>query len=316
MEEDTNRFDLCLVGHFLTKKGINTRVMKTKLSDIWRPAMGITIKDITPGLFLFQFYHQDDFDWVRNGGPWSFDNALLVLNVIKTGEDPTKVALVEMDFWIQIYNLPVGYMSEAVGKQLGNFFGTFLEYDAKNNASIWREFMWLKIMVDVRKPLKRKKKICKRDKTEVIVQCKYERLEDFCFICGLLSHSEHFCKQKFEGESPMIREWGTWLRAPPRRNAGGNRSKWLREDGGGGDWSSKSGGDNFAQQDKGGLNSKFMQVGKDKEKVINMTDFSGGKEGGILNSNFEEGNILQNLGKSGNGPTEEEELNGLMFEER
>lgn len=116
MEEDTNRFDLCLVGRFLTEKGINTRVMKTKLADIWRPAMGITIKDIKPGLFLFQFYHQDDFDWVRNGGPWSFDNALLVLNVIKTGEDPTKVALVEMDFWIQIYNLPVGYMSEVVGK--------------------------------------------------------------------------------------------------------------------------------------------------------------------------------------------------------
>lgn len=136
MEEDTNRFDLCLVGRFLTKKGINTRVMKTKLADIWRPAMGITIKDIKPGLFLFQFYHQDDFDWVRKGGPWSFDNALLVMNVIKTGEDPTKVALVEMDFWIQIYNLPVGYMSEAIGKQLGNFFGTFIEYDAKNNTSI------------------------------------------------------------------------------------------------------------------------------------------------------------------------------------
>lgn len=54
--------------------------------------------------------------WVRNGGPWSFDNALLVLNVISPGEDPTKVPLLEIEFWIQIHNLPVGYMSEAVGK--------------------------------------------------------------------------------------------------------------------------------------------------------------------------------------------------------
>ncbi|KAL8105683.1 hypothetical protein AgCh_029471 [Apium graveolens] len=27
------------------------------------------------------------------------------------------------------------------------------------------------------------------------------------------------------------RDWGSWLRAPPRRAAGGSRSKWLREDG-------------------------------------------------------------------------------------
>lgn len=84
--------------------------------------------------------------------------------MIKIGEDPTKVALVELEFWIQIYDLLVGYMSEAVGKQLGNFFGTFIEYDAKNNAGIWREFTRLKVRVVVRKPLKRKKKYARRTK--------------------------------------------------------------------------------------------------------------------------------------------------------
>lgn len=125
--------------------------------------------------------------WVINGGPWSFDNALLVMNIIKQGEDPTKVPLVEMDFWIQIHDLPVGLMSENVGKQLGNFFGHFIEYDPNNNSSIWREFMRLKIRIDIRKPLKRKKKICRKDKSEVVVQCKYEKLGDFCFICGLVT---------------------------------------------------------------------------------------------------------------------------------
>lgn len=63
MEEEVNRFDLCLVGRFLTEKSINTRVMKIKLADIRKPAN----KDIKPGLFLFQFYHVDDLQWVRNG---------------------------------------------------------------------------------------------------------------------------------------------------------------------------------------------------------------------------------------------------------
>lgn len=60
--------------------------------------MGINIKDMKPGVFLFHFYHKNDMDCVIKGGPWSFDNALLVFNVIKQGEDPVKVPLVEVDF--------------------------------------------------------------------------------------------------------------------------------------------------------------------------------------------------------------------------
>lgn len=101
-------------------------------------------------------------------------------------------------------------MSEQVGKQLENFFGSFILYDPNNNASIWREYMRLKIRIDVRKPLKRKKKICRKDKSEVIVQCKYEKLGDFCFICGLVPHTERFCLKKFEGwDNPGVREWGS-----------------------------------------------------------------------------------------------------------
>lgn len=73
---------------------------------------GCNIKDLKPGLFLFQFYHNDDMQWVMNAGPWTFDSALLVTNVIKQGEDLTKVMLVYADFLIQIHDLPVGFMSE------------------------------------------------------------------------------------------------------------------------------------------------------------------------------------------------------------
>lgn len=68
VEEEINRFEPCLVGRFLTEKIINIRAMKTKLADLWKPAMGINFKDLKPGLFLFQFYHRDDMEWVLNNG--------------------------------------------------------------------------------------------------------------------------------------------------------------------------------------------------------------------------------------------------------
>lgn len=64
VEEEVNRFDLCLVGRFLSEKSINERAMKSKLADLWKPAMGISIKSIKVGLYLFQFYHKDDMNWV------------------------------------------------------------------------------------------------------------------------------------------------------------------------------------------------------------------------------------------------------------
>lgn len=76
VEEDVNKDELCLVGRFLTEKNINTRAMKTKMVDIWKPTMEINIKEIETGIFLFQFYHKEDKLWVINGGPWSFDNAM------------------------------------------------------------------------------------------------------------------------------------------------------------------------------------------------------------------------------------------------
>ncbi|WOH00918.1 hypothetical protein DCAR_0520294 [Daucus carota subsp. sativus] len=172
IEEEANRFELCLVGRFLTEKNINVRAMRSKMANVWRPTMGVNIKELKGGLFLFQFYHKDDFKWVQSGGPWTFDNSILVVSAIGIGEDPVKVQLTEVNFWIQIHDLPSGFIS--------NFFGTFLEYDLNNNTSVLREFMKIKIKVDVRKPLKRKKKITIKKRGDFVVQCKYDRLGDFC----------------------------------------------------------------------------------------------------------------------------------------
>lgn len=133
-----------------------------------------------------------------SNGPWSFDGAMLVVSEIKAGEDPVNVQLNELEVWIQIYNLPMGYMTESVGKQLGNFFGKFISYDLSNDSSIWREYMRIRISLDVRCPLKRKKKISRKNKSEIMVTCKYEKLADFCFLCGLLTHTEQFCKKSLK----------------------------------------------------------------------------------------------------------------------
>lgn len=177
---------------------------------------------------------------------------MLALETVTAWENPANVKPCFLNIWIQLHNLPMGYMLETVGKQLGNFFGEFLEYDAKNNGSIWRNCMRVRIRLDTRKPLKRKKKIVKKDGQEIIVDCKYERLGEFYFSCGMVSHTDRFCRNILaRGEEEVVKEWGSWLRAPPRRAAGQMQSKLLREENDD-TWESRIGGDNNYQNFSGG----------------------------------------------------------------
>lgn len=95
-------------------------------------------------------------------GPWSFDKHILILSVIPEGMLPQEVPLFDVPYWIQVHNVPVGFMSKSVGKHIGNSVGAFLEYDAKNYADFWRDFMRIRVLVDVKKPLRKKVSLPKK----------------------------------------------------------------------------------------------------------------------------------------------------------
>jgi hypothetical protein len=220
-----------LVGRFLTNRPIRVNMMMSKLGDIWQPGKGMNIEEVQPGLFVFRLFHQLDVQHILKQGPWSFDNHTLVLNVLPNDTEPHEVPLVKVPFWIQIHNLPSGYMSQKVGTTVGNYIGEFLEYDEKNESLPWRKYMRIRVLVDVRLPLKRYKKIKKLDGDSKLVNFKYERLGTFCYVCGLLGHSENRCPKLFDmAVTDYTRGWSPELRAEMGKRQGGE-SKWLRQGG-------------------------------------------------------------------------------------
>lgn len=91
--------------------------------------------------------------------------------------------------------------------------------------------MRIRVPVDVRQPLRRGKKIRKQGGEARMVSFKYERLGDFCYLCGMLGHMEGTCDKLFTLEvDDANRGWGPHLRANPQQGGGEARSKWLRND--------------------------------------------------------------------------------------
>ncbi|GAU34899.1 hypothetical protein TSUD_144300 [Trifolium subterraneum] len=113
-EEGDEQVDLrwCLVGRFLCDKSIHFNSMKVRMAELWNPVKGVTIKEAMPGTFLFHFSHPLDMEAVLKGGPWTFDNNMLILEQIQLGMQIEHIPLFHVLLWVQVHNLPMGLMKE------------------------------------------------------------------------------------------------------------------------------------------------------------------------------------------------------------
>lgn len=151
-----------------------------------------------------------------------------------------------------------------MGKGLGDFIGEFLEYDAHNSANFWRQYMRIRVFIEVRQPLRRTKKIKRQGGDARVVGFKYERLDVFCYLCGMLGHMESCCEKLFTMEIMMDIVVGDrtlgWSRG------GVEVSRWLREEGR--EWKGPIGqinaGDRFGGN-RGNLNGNQIQREKGNE---------------------------------------------------
>jgi hypothetical protein len=223
--------DHCLVGKFLTDKPVKVKAMIDRMTHLWRPMKQMMVTPIECNRFLFQFFHGRDVGRVLSDGPWNFDNFMLALRKVSPDEDPIVVPLNTMEMWIQVHNLPYGFMCKSIGELIGSYIGTFLEYDEENNWGPWRKYLRLKVALNVNVPLKKDWAIRKDGGDWVKVMFKYERLGIFCFLCGVIGHTNNFCERKFEDDYVEgARVWGNFLKSESGRVGGGATvNRWLRD---------------------------------------------------------------------------------------
>ncbi|KAK1392891.1 DUF4283 domain-containing protein [Heracleum sosnowskyi] len=108
---------LCVVARFLSDGRVDFPAMQQTLAALWKPGMGVYIKELETNLFLFQFYHEVDVSRVMAGCPWSFNRRALIMRRLKEGENPRNVELNTMELWVQVYDLKVGFMTEKIIKE-------------------------------------------------------------------------------------------------------------------------------------------------------------------------------------------------------
>lgn len=253
-----------LVGKFLTEKNINYNAMQNVMAGLWRPKEGMEVYEMGGARFSFVFFHKMDLQKVIDGGPWSFEQAMLVYNQVGEGEDPVTVKLQEVEMWVQIYDIPRGFLSETILKSIGSSIGRYIKSDPGTFEGGWKSYVRIRVLMNVEKPLKRRMKIKREGDNWSWLNFKYERLGTFCFVCGIIGHSDRDCNIVYANPEKVVEKaYGVWLRAPSRNVKNNTGARWLRNAGeGSGMWGKKTDRGGAATIVQGGTQGieRFMEV--------------------------------------------------------
>lgn len=180
---------------------------------------------------MFQFPHHRDIQRVIDNGPWSFENQTLVCKQVLAGMRPEDVVLDTIEYWVQIHDLLTMLANAEFVEKIVDYVGSFQKADPNNFWGTWNSFFRIKVSLKVNEPLKKRMKLRLREGVFQWITFKYERLNTFLFCCGLIGHSDRFCRKAYEeGIEPKDYLYGAWMRAGARRQIKPVGAKWLFAD--------------------------------------------------------------------------------------
>ncbi|KAL0347721.1 UNVERIFIED_CONTAM: hypothetical protein Scaly_1788100 [Sesamum calycinum] len=207
-----------VVGRLISSKSFHPEALHTTLRAAFNPVRGMDIKLIEGDRFLLKFFHVLDRDRVLARCPWAYEKNLLVLASVEVADDPKLIDLNWCDFHIHIHihGLPLGKMNQDVASYIGRKLGKVKEVDRDSSGDIWGSSVRIRVSIDITKPLKRALKLRTVLGDEHLVTFTYERLPNFCYLCGCLGHLARQCETQLQdgfrdpGENSP---YGNWLRA-------------------------------------------------------------------------------------------------------
>nr|XP_027093820.1 uncharacterized protein LOC113714231 [Coffea arabica] len=162
LEEGVSECQGSLVGKLIGEKIANFTGLKNFTNHAWGYPSKMKVTELGPNLFHFHLGDEGEKKKILSGGPWVMDNQLLIVKEWVEGYDTNSSFFQHSFLWIQLWNLPVHWLSRAVGLKIGGIFKSVRGVILPGSGG--KEGRHMKIMaeVDITKPLVRGTKInCK-----------------------------------------------------------------------------------------------------------------------------------------------------------
>ncbi|KAL4360466.1 hypothetical protein GQ457_04G019790 [Hibiscus cannabinus] len=155
---------------------------------IWKDDKVQTITEINPNFFLIAFASHSHRDNVLKRGPWDFQKQWFALEPADLAQTIHDYTFQYMCMWVQIHNIPLSLMMEALARTLGACIGKVVMTDTRLEDGNMREFLRVRISLDTTKPLRRCVTLSRPNAKAILCPLQYEHVPIFCHGCGLIGH--------------------------------------------------------------------------------------------------------------------------------
>lgn len=85
--------------------------------------------EISFNVFIFSFDSEEDLQNVMNCRPWLLEASLLSLKPFNRYTPAAKIHFSKDVFWVNIHNVPIGYMNDKIGTDIGKTIGSVKQCD-------------------------------------------------------------------------------------------------------------------------------------------------------------------------------------------
>ena len=216
LTRDKKKTGTALAAKFFTRRNVNVEAVARTFLPIWRTRGNFEVSDGKDNVVLVSFEMDVDAEKVIQGQLWAFDRHLVALQRYDGSVPIQNLVFQTSIFWVQIHNLPFSLLTVEATLSIGETIGKV--YQPKDTSEMrGGSFMRVRVEVDITKPLCRGRKISWDQSSEGWAAFMYERLPNFCYWCGLVSHGDKDCVLWLNSRGTLQvedQQFGPWLRAP------------------------------------------------------------------------------------------------------
>ncbi|KAJ1433128.1 hypothetical protein SESBI_06350 [Sesbania bispinosa] len=143
-----------LVGRLITDKSPNKMAAKEILTKACSFTEELTITDLGPNVFLFNFKTAKDARRALDGGPWYVMGCLLSLQCWIPEASVHEVNFDFVGFWVQFHGLPLEFMTTSNAVKVAKLLGDIVAIESpfvENH--LLRSFLRVRVRINIKKPM-------------------------------------------------------------------------------------------------------------------------------------------------------------------
>lgn len=151
--------NLCLVGKIFANRFFGCDMVFEAMKKVWKLKGNLDFKAVGEDIFFIQFSNRLDLLKVKCGGPWHFDQNILVREHFNGNLTPKEYKFNSTRVWMHVMDSPLKCLTMACAKQFGNVVGKFVEWDKGDSKIVWCRKMSIRVKLFLDQPLMRGTKL-------------------------------------------------------------------------------------------------------------------------------------------------------------